>query len=82
MDNGLILWGDAPRWQYSTAPLMTSSGQPVKMPSPGSGGTALRLDDQQASLVLLLTPHAALHKSALDCAGTLRDFVMKNDEIV
>jgi hypothetical protein len=47
--NALVLWGDAPRWEYSTAPLMDSDDKPVKYPNPGSGGHAMYFNDQQAS---------------------------------
>lgn len=45
---GLQLWADGPRWQFSTAPLATSTGAPVPSPQPGSGGGhAFVLNDQQ-----------------------------------
>ena len=47
--NSLILWGNAPKWQYSTAPLMTLLGDPVTPPTAGSGGLALQLNDQQVA---------------------------------
>eukprot|EP00884_Botryococcus_braunii_P003508 jgi/Botrbrau1/13158/Bobra.0187s0106.1 len=43
----LYLWADAPRWEYSTAPLTRSDGHRVKGPEPGDAGTALQLNDQQ-----------------------------------
>lgn len=45
--NTLLLWGDAPRWEYSTAPLMDSDGHPVAWPDAGSGGHAMHFNDQQ-----------------------------------
>ena len=49
-DNKLELWGDAPRWEYSTAPLMAwDTGKPLAPPSAGSRGHALYLNDMQVS---------------------------------
>ena len=45
--NKLLLWGDAPRWEYSTAPLMEANGKPVDRPFAGTGGHALHFNDQQ-----------------------------------
>lgn len=45
--NILVLWGDGPLWEYSTAPLMQSDGKPVSRPYPGSGGHAMFFNDQQ-----------------------------------
>lgn len=48
-DNVLELWSDAPRWEYSTAPLMDwDSGDALPPAMPGSHGHALHLNDQQA----------------------------------
>ena len=49
--NTLLLWGDAPRWEYSTAPLMDSDGHPVSWPNPGSGGHAMYFNDQQVTFL-------------------------------
>ena len=45
--NNLVLWGNGPMWEYSTAPLMESSGKPVARPYAGSGGHAMFFNDQQ-----------------------------------
>jgi hypothetical protein len=51
VDNKLELWGDAPRWEYSTAPLMAwDTGKPLAGPSAGSRGHALSLNDMQVSI--------------------------------
>lgn len=50
--NSLTLWGDAPRWEYSTAPLMDSDGSPVKKPSAGTGGQAMHFNDMQVHVCL------------------------------
>ena len=43
-----LLWSDAPRWEYSTAPLTYSDGIPLPGPKPGDGGGhAIYLNDQQ-----------------------------------
>ncbi|BDA49076.1 probable Sushi, von Willebrand factor type A, EGF and pentraxin pentraxin domain-containing protein at C-terminar half [Coccomyxa sp. Obi] len=48
-DNQLELWADAPRWEYSTAPLMDwDSGEALAPADPGSRGHSLLLNDQQA----------------------------------
>ena len=47
-DNKLELWGDAPRYEYSTVPLMRADGlRPVSNPKAGSRGHALLLNDKQ-----------------------------------
>lgn len=47
-DNKLELWGDAPRYEYSTVPLMKADGgKPVSNPKAGSRGHALMLNDKQ-----------------------------------
>ena len=47
-DNKLELWGDAPRYEYSTVPLMRADGlKPVSNPKAGSRGHALLLNDKQ-----------------------------------
>lgn len=53
--NALVLWGDAPRWEYSTAPLMGADGQPVERPNPGSGGHAMYFNDQQVQFHIVAT---------------------------
>lgn len=45
----LDLWADAPRWEYSTAPLADANGRPLDAPQAGAGGSAMYLSDQQAS---------------------------------
>jgi hypothetical protein len=46
--NGLQLWADGPRWEYSTVPLAAEDGKPVEGPKAGTeGGHALALTDQQ-----------------------------------
>ncbi|KAK9918751.1 hypothetical protein WJX75_006574 [Coccomyxa subellipsoidea] len=51
-DNQLELWGDTPRWEYSTAPLMDwDTGSALAPPDPGSRGHALHLNDQQALML-------------------------------
>jgi hypothetical protein len=56
-DNKLELWGDAPRYEYSTVPLMRSDGsKPVSSPKAGSRGHALSLNDKQVGRTVV--PHA------------------------
>lgn len=51
-DNQLELWADAPRWEYSTAPLMDwDSGEALAPADPGSRGHSLLLNDQQVHLL-------------------------------
>jgi hypothetical protein len=46
--NKLELWADAPRYEYSYAPLMDArSGAPLAAPTAGARGHALYLSDQQ-----------------------------------
>lgn len=45
--NVLLLRSSAPQFVYSTAPLSTSDGKPVKGPQPGAGGYSLALHDKQ-----------------------------------
>ena len=47
-DNGLELWADAPRFEYSDAPLMVpETGAPLDPPTPGTRGHSLLLSDTQ-----------------------------------
>ena len=47
-DNKLELWGDAPRYEYSSVPLMNPDGsRPVKNARAGDRGHALMLNDKQ-----------------------------------
>lgn len=62
-DNQLELWADAPRWEYSTAPLMDwDSGDALAPADPGNRGHSLLLNDQQVHL--LATFAEWLHHSA------------------
>lgn len=45
-----LLWADAPKWEYSTAPLTDSDGSRVEGPEAGVGGHALALSDKQVWL--------------------------------
>jgi hypothetical protein len=59
-DNQLELWGDTPRWEYSTAPLMDwDTGSALAPPDPGSRGHALHLNDQQVHILPLRGKHQA-----------------------
>ena len=63
-DNQLELWADAPRWEYSTAPLMDwDSGEALPPANPGSRGHSLLLNDQQVHLLWGL--HYARHMRKL-----------------
>lgn len=44
-----LLWADAPKWEYSTAPLTYNDGMPVDGPTAGVGGHAIALNDRQVS---------------------------------
>jgi hypothetical protein len=48
--NSLQLRSQSPQFIYSTAPLTLSDGRPVKLPTPGSAGYSLALNDQQVAL--------------------------------
>ena len=53
-DNKLELWGDAPRYEYSSVPLMNQDGtRPVKDARAGDRGHALMLNDKQVSMICL-----------------------------
>ena len=57
-DNKLELWGDAPRYEYSSVPLMNADGsRPVKNAKAGDRGHALMLNDKQVRFVMLLLLH-------------------------
>ena len=45
--NALLLWADAPRFEYSTAPLVDKNDLPVAPATAGPGGSALQFNDQQ-----------------------------------
>ncbi|KAK9863294.1 hypothetical protein WJX84_001190, partial [Apatococcus fuscideae] len=47
----LDLWADAPRWEYSTAPLADANGRPLDAPQAGAGGSAMYLSDQQVLML-------------------------------
>ena len=47
-----LLWSDAPKWEYSTAPLTYADGLPLAPPSAGAGGHALYLNDKQVAAML------------------------------
>jgi hypothetical protein len=48
--HSLQLWASGPRWQFSTAPLLDTSGKPLESPRPGAGGgRAMLLTDQQVA---------------------------------
>lgn len=50
-DNKLELWGDAPRYEYSSVPLMKPDGsKPVKNAKAGDRGHALMLNDKQVCI--------------------------------
>ena len=52
-DNKLELWGDAPRYEYSSVPLMQADGtRPVKKARAGDRGHALLLNDKQVCTAL------------------------------
>ena len=58
-DNKLELWGDAPRYEYSTVPLMRADGlKPVSNPKAGSRGHALLLNDKQVQSASVNPPPA------------------------
>ena len=42
-----FLWSDAPKWEYSTAPLAYPDGLPMDKATAGAGGHAIYLSDQQ-----------------------------------
>lgn len=49
--NSLELWADAPRFEYSDAPLMeAATGAPLPPPTAGARGHALYLSDQQVRI--------------------------------
>ena len=59
-DNKLELWGDAPRYEYSSVPLMNQDGtRPVKTARAGDRGHALMLNDKQVRTapVVFLGPY-------------------------
>ncbi len=59
-DNRLELWGDAPRYEYSSVPLMKPDGsKPVKNAKAGDRGHALMLNDKQVRFPQI---HTALGK--------------------
>ena len=50
--NGLELWADAPRWEYSDAPLADPvTNAPLAAPTAGARGHALWLDDTQVGII-------------------------------
>ena len=52
--NGLELWADAPRWEYSDAPLADPATlAPLPPPAAGARGHALWLDDTQVGKLSL-----------------------------
>ena len=51
--NGLELWADAPRFEYSDAPLMAAeTGVPLDPPTAGARGHAIALSDMQVACVV------------------------------
>ncbi len=64
-DNKLELWGDAPRYEYSSVPLMNQDGtRPVKDARAGDRGHALMLNDKQVSRICIWVSAGTCNASA------------------
>ena len=48
----MLLWGQGPKWEHSTAPLVDSTGSLMQPPLAGRAGHAVRLNGQQVHSLL------------------------------
>ena len=49
----LLLWGEGPKWEHSTVPLMKPDGSLMDQPNVGRAGHAIRLNGKQVSISML-----------------------------